>query len=140
MPIFLESTPLPSSVADDFREIGALGIARVVLTKDVGAKGSQLELQVLIAALEVEDVVDHGRPGCAESRDDQGRAGADVGRGHTGPAQPRRTADHGAAPLDCDLSTQPVQLPYVLESVLEDRFRHHAASLRLGHEADVGSL
>src|SRR5205807_6262899 len=57
-----------------------------------------------------------------------------------GPAQPRRAADHGAASLDGDLSAQPVQFPYVLESVLEDRLRHHAASPGLGHEADVGSL
>src|SRR5437899_582261 len=63
---------------------------------DLGAKAAKARVELLIAPVDLLDVVDHARPLRAERRREERHARPDVRTAQLGPVQLRRTDDHGA--------------------------------------------
>src|SRR5438094_9222056 len=76
MPIFLESTV--TSIPYNPGEIGA-DLRLTVDPRDMRAQSFQLGQHVLVAAVQVIDVVEHGRPCGTQAGHDEGGAGTDIG-------------------------------------------------------------
>src|SRR6202163_342501 len=117
MPIFFESNA--ASIPDDSREIvtGIAGLADH--PRDVRTQPLELADDVLVATIQVIDVVEHGRPVGTERGDDERRAGPDVGHRDRAAMQRTGPGHDGAAALDVDVGPELAQLGHMLEAVFE---------------------
>src|SRR3977135_392151 len=138
MPIFFESTA--ASIPDDPGEI-VPSIARLALdARDLRTQALELVDDILVATVQVIDVIQRGGPAGGEGGDDQGRAGPDVGHRNRCAAKRAGPGHDGAAALYIDVGPELAQFWYVLEAVFEDGLRHMAPSVRLRHQANKGRL
>src|SRR2546421_10964739 len=106
MPIFLEST-VPSISNDPGKVRPRLGLAGD--PRDVGSKPFELAHDVLVAPVEVIDIVERGRALGAQGGHHESRARTDVGYGHRGTMERGRPGDDRAAALDISVCTEPAQ-------------------------------
>src|SRR5262245_12583379 len=90
---------------------------------DARAELAEALLDVLVAAIEMVDAVDHRLPLGHEPRDYQARRGAQVGGHDVRAREAVHAADDRGVALDVDGGTQAAQLLHVHEPVLEDRLR-----------------
>src|SRR4029077_7474487 len=129
MPIFFESTA--ASIPDD---PGEIVVARLAVDPgDVGTQGLELAHDVLVAAIQVIDVVEHRRPPGTEGGNYKRRAGADVGHGDRPAMQRAGPRDNRAATLHIDVGPELAQLWHVLKAIFEDGLGNMATSVRLRH-------
>src|SRR2546425_902825 len=137
MPIFLESTV--TSIPNDPGEIWPdLGLA--VDSRDMRAESLQLGHDVLVAAVQVIDVVEHRRPFGAQRRHDEGGARPNVGHADRTAVERAGAGDHRAAAFHVDVRAELAELGHMLKTVFENGLRDDAAAMRLRHEADEGRL
>src|SRR5437870_3530200 len=135
MPIFLESTA--TSIPDDPGEIWPdLGVAAD--PRDMRAESLELSHDVLVAPVQVIDVVEDRRPFGAESGHHQGGTGTDIGHIDRAAVERAGARDHRAAAFHVDVRAQLAELGHVLKAVFENGLRDDAAAVRLRHEADEG--
>src|ERR1700737_4929497 len=136
MRIFFESTA--ASIPDDPGEILVGYLA--VDPGDVRTEGLELAHDVLVAPIEVIDVVEPRRPPSTEGGNHKRRARADVGHRHRAAMERAGPRHDRAATLHIDVGPELAQFRHVLEAVFEDSLGDMAPSMRLRHQADKGSL
>src|SRR5947209_16508657 len=117
MPIFFES--IRRSIPDDPRQIRPL-LGLSAHPSDVCADLLKLAHHVLIAAIQVIDVVERGRALRAKGSDYKRSARANIGDRHRSTVE-RRWARYDRAPaLHVDIRSQFAQLRHMLKAIFEN--------------------
>src|SRR5438093_13768561 len=115
MPIFLESTV--TSIPYNPGEIGA-DLRLTVDPRDMRAQSFQLGHDVLVAAVQVIDVVEHGRPFGTQAGDDEGGAGTYIGDVDRAAVECVGTGDDRGAALCTNVRPQLAEPGHVRKAVL----------------------
>src|SRR5438094_8518794 len=123
MPIFLESTV--TSIPYNPGEIGAdLGLT--VDPRDLRAQSFQLGHHVLVAAVQVIDVVEHDRPFGTQAGHDEGGAGTDIGNVDRAAVERVGTGDDRGAALCTNVRPELAERGHAPKAVV-DRGRRDVA-------------
>src|SRR5438876_2129143 len=137
MPIFLESTAtsIPYNPGEIWADLGF-----TVDPGDMCTESFQLGHNILVAAVQVIDVVEDRRPLGAEGCHDEGGAGTDIGDVDRAAVECVGTGDDRGAALYTNVRPQLAELGHVLKAVFEDGLRDVALAVRLRHQADERRL
>src|SRR6266511_2521068 len=138
-------TPFALSVAPAER---ARSRSSGLLPPDARAERRELLLDPLVAAVEVVDALDLGRPARGEPGEYERRRCAQVGRHHRRARERRHALHDRDLPVHRDVRAEPLQLLHVHEPILEHGLRdlrralgeaeeHHQLGLPVGREALV---